>query len=46
MEEMRLSDSLNLTILESVANLCGPVQLENLFYNKFNNITRKRHFNS
>ena len=31
---MRLSDSLNLTILERVANLCGPVQLENLFYNK------------
>ena len=46
MEEMRLSDSLNLTILEYVANLYGPVQLENLFYNKFKNITRKRHFNS
>ena len=34
MEEMRLSNSLNLTILERVANLYGPVQLENLFYNK------------
>ena len=31
---MRLSDSLNLTILERVANLYGPVQLENLFYKK------------
>ena len=35
MEKMRLSDSLNLTILESVADLYGPVQLENLFYIKF-----------
>ena len=34
MEEMRLSDSLNLTILERVADLYGPLQLENLFYNK------------
>ena len=34
MEEMWLSDSLNLTILEPVADLHGPVQLENLFYNK------------
>ena len=31
---MRLSDSLNLTILEPVADLHGPVQLENLFYNE------------
>ena len=31
---MRLSDNLNLTILKRVANLYGPVQLENLFYNK------------
>ena len=31
---MRLSDNLNLTILDRVANLYGPVQLENLFYNK------------
>ena len=28
---MRLSDSLNLTILEPVGDLYGPVQLENLF---------------
>ena len=31
---MQLSDNLNLTILDRVANLYGPVQLENLFYNK------------
>ena len=31
---MRLSDSLNLTILEPAADLHGPVQLENLFCNK------------
>ena len=31
---MRLSDSLNLTILERVADLYGPLQLENLIIKK------------
>ena len=35
---MRLSDSLNLTILKAVADLYGPVQLENLFYNKLSTL--------
>ena len=35
---MRLSDSLNLTILEREAGLYGPVQLENLFYNKLSTL--------
>ena len=35
---MWLSDSLNLTILEPVADLHGPVQLENLFCNKLSTL--------
>ena len=43
MEEMRASDSLNLTILERVVDLYGPVKLENLFYKKIKYFIRKHH---